>query len=1473
MIGDANECVAAVNGRACLALLDTGSQITSISESFYKKHLSDCALRPVESLLRVVGAGGQNVPFLGYVDVEVEFPEEESGLRSGVQALILVVPDNAYNQRVPLVIGTNIVRECKDRCEELGGVSFLQRSQTSSSWKRAYRSMRVRDRLASGHQKVSTKGQAVTVGAHKRVVVWCQTLASPESPSKAVIEPCDHLDSHLSVTPGLVTLKSGCKRCLVPVEVTNTSDKSVTLPPKTTLASVHLASAVLDKFNQDKTPVDLDVVYSKLKVDTSGIDCNEEELTEAQRGEARDLLGRMSYVFASGDRDLGCANGVEHEIHLTEDLPFKEAYRRVPPGQLEEFRDAVRDTLETGVITESKSPYASPVVLVKKKDKSLRVCVDFRKLNARTVKDSYPIPRISETLQALSGAEWFCSLDLQSGYLQVQIAAKDKAKTAMTTPFGLYEFNRMPFGLTNAPATFQRLMECCLGDLNFRTCLIYLDDVIVFARSFLEMLERLEEVLQRLGEYGLKLKMSKCKLFQRKLTYLGHVVSAAGVEPDPEKTKALEDWRLNPPKNSQQLQTFLGFAGYYRSFVKNFAKIADPLYHLVGGRPSKGRKTPPFLWTEPCQEAFESLINCLTSPPILGYPDFQLPFTVHVDASSTGLGAALYQTQKGVPTVIAYGSRTLSPAERNYSAYRREFLALKWAVSEKFRDYLYGSKFHVLTDSNPLTYLVTSAKLSPTDHRWLSSLAVFDFDISYRCGRANGDADGLSRIPVNGEEGQQDNLSDEQYVRPFLDRLKPLHGVSCSHESFQAICQAYSVDTIGNEPAGLPAVEVLGARPEAVDNDLPADPISPDPWNLNSVRNWAELQRNDSSLAKVLRYLSGGKPPAGSDLKREDAEVVHLIKEWDRLVVRDNVLLRRRLTDGHETFQLVLPAEFRNQALRGLHDDVGHPGRDRTLDLVRSRFYWPFMATHVEKYVAHCERCIRRKAPDPPRAPMKSFIAKEPMELLAIDFLSLEKGKGGFENILVVTDSFTKFSWAFPSRDQKATTVAKLLWEKIFINYGMPQRLHSDQGRDFEGKIIKSLCQFAGIHKSRTSPYHPQGNGQTERFNKTLLGMLGTLDQDSKSRWPEYVSPLVYAYNCMKHSTTGFAPFMLMFGREPRLPIDVALGVNPGDPGSRSYPAYIANLRDRLSHAYRKVIEESKKSAARNKQLYDGRAQRATIQEGDLVLVRNLSIRGKHKLADRWEENPYKVVECIPGLPVYKVEDKDGKERVLHRNLLLHFRGPAFAPATSRRPARPKPPLQARCPPGNSRGDLETIVEGDVEDELYTEMVPISTPKPLNPGAATFLPPDVDTPVTAENTGDGGDNMDDSAAVAEENPNAGGDEMEAPTQAPLDPFVTEEDRQGDTDDNLVVPDPDLPRITGPSERPTEVTRSEGGPDIEEDDSVQDPPYVTRTGRTSKPPQRLISDPVWSQKASVLLSLVNSQNQELLQNVFQNWLDC
>ena len=351
--------------------------------------------------------------------------------------------------------------------------------------------------------------------------------------------------------------------------------------------------------------------------------------------------------------------------------------------------------LLSGVIRESKSPYASPVVLVRKKDGNLRVCVVFRKINTKTIRDAYPLPRISETLEALEGARWFCTLDLQSGYLQVGMAEKDKPKTAMTTPFGLFEFNRMPFGLTNAPATFQRLMERCLTGLNLKICLAYLDDVIVFVRTFEEMLERLEAVLKRLGGHGLK-------LFQTKLTFLGHVVSKDGVEPVPEKISALPKWLENPLKTRRELQTFFSFAAYYRNFVEGFATIAAPFHQMIRQPKTNdtctSRKTKPsaFQWTETCQRAFESLTTKLSESPVLAFPDFSLPFILHTDASGVGLGAVLYQMQNGKQRVLAYASRSLNHSEQRYCAYRREILALKWAITEKFRSYLYMRKFHVI---------------------------------------------------------------------------------------------------------------------------------------------------------------------------------------------------------------------------------------------------------------------------------------------------------------------------------------------------------------------------------------------------------------------------------------------------------------------------------------------------------------------------------------------------------------------------------------------------------------------------------------------------------------------------------------------------------------------------------------------------------------------------------------------------------
>lgn len=551
------------------------------------------------------------------------------------------------------------------------------------------------------------------------------------------------------------------------------------------------------------------------------------------------------------------------------------------------------------------------------------------------------------------------------------------------------------------------------------------------------------------------------------------------MSPDPDKIKALQEWLQHPPKNASELQTFLGFAGYYRSFVEGFAQIAKPLHQLVAQQSKKQpAKKPQFQWMPACQAAFEIIIGKLISPPVLAYPDFSFPFTLHTDASGEGIGAALYQVQDGRPRVIAYGSRTLNDAERKYSAYRREFLALKWAITEKFRPYLYGYKFHVVTDSNPLTYLVTSAKLSATDHRWLSSLASFDFSITYRAGKAHSDADGLSRVPrtLSSDAG---TIPDEDYVKPFLDRLSPSSGEAlhvCSSEAFQAVSQYHQVlEPFNANDIPLPAVEATSMSSQAVDHTLFGGSGSSLPVD------WLSLQQKDPVISRVLNILHRNQPL--DQLTLDNPELTWMFRERSRLVRKAGVLYRRRTVEDGEKLQLVLPNSLKLRVLQGFHDELGHLGRDKTLDIIRQRFCWPGMEKDVDRHIASCERCIKRKSPDPPRAPMVPILAREPMELLAIDFLSLEKGKGGFEHVFVVTDSFTKYSWAFPTRKQQTPTVAKLLWEKILVNFGFPQRLHSDQGRDFESRIIRDLCKVAGIEKTRTTPYHPQGNGQTERFN------------------------------------------------------------------------------------------------------------------------------------------------------------------------------------------------------------------------------------------------------------------------------------------------------------------------------------------------------------------------------------------------------
>jgi hypothetical protein len=456
------------------------------------------------------------------------------------------------------------------------------------------------------------------------------------------------------------------------------------------------------------------------------VNVDEQHLSADQLKLVRDFVGHWRCVFAQNEDDVGLCSKVKHRVDLHDEVPFKQRHRMIPPSVLDEVRSHIQQLLAAGIIRRSNSPWSSNIVLARRKDGRLRLCTDFRQLNERTIKDSYALPRVEEILDCLAGSQYFSVLDMKSGYYQVEIAEEHKERTAFTVgPLGFYEYNRLPFGLTNSPATYQRLMQDILGDLHLKTCLIYLDDIIIFARTFEEHLERLEQVMQRINEAGLKLAPKKCRLFFERVVYVGHEVSKDGIAPDPEKTRCIRDWP--EPQTPEEVRKFLGFAGYYRKFVKDFARIAAPLSALMptplkkrGRRKTKPETPKKWTWGQAEQDAFDRLKVALSSPPVLTYADFTRPFELHTDASSQGLGAILYQEDAGgLKRVVAYASRALSKAEKNYPAHKLEFLALKWSVTEKFRDYLCGAQFTVHTDNNPLTYVLTTAKLDATGHRWL----------------------------------------------------------------------------------------------------------------------------------------------------------------------------------------------------------------------------------------------------------------------------------------------------------------------------------------------------------------------------------------------------------------------------------------------------------------------------------------------------------------------------------------------------------------------------------------------------------------------------------------------------------------------------------------------------------------------------------------------------------------------------------
>lgn len=1273
------------------ALIDTGSTVSTVSKSYYEQYLSELPLHPMTEILHIECADGGTLPYCGYIEASIT----SKGLPHSnlTEYPILVVPDSNYNQKVPVLLGTNILNHLLTDIRVNYGDRYLQTAELHTPWYLAFRSMTLQAKELRKHQNRlgivrSAELQPVVIPPNSSVAISGYIhKAVPYQTTPAILQATtdSKIPSDLDIQPTVINYNYPA-RSLVKVCIDNVTTRTVQIQPRSTLCEIQ--PVVIEDINICNAAQEADNILELIKLERK-------ILTIDQIKRSENLLSTYTDVFSKSDIDIGFTQMVSHPIELLDDTPFKQRPRRIPPAMFSEIKQHLKQLLDGGIIRKSKSSWSSNVVLCRKKNNELRMCVDYRQLNNRTKKDSYALPRVEDILDALSGNKYFTILDMKSGYHQIEVREHHKERTAFTVgPLGFFEYNRMPFGLVNAPATYQRLMEQCFEGLHLDICYIYLDDIIIFSKTFEEHLERVEKVLQRLREKNLKLSPKKCEFFRQQVKYVGNIVSENGIEPDPEKIAKVKEWPT--PLNPDEVRRFLGFVGYYRRFIKGFSNIARPLNELLPDTKKKSRKgTKPkplpsnWKWGPEQEQSFNTLKEKLITYPILGYADYTKPFELHTDASCSSLGAVLYQLQNGDKRVIAYASRSLTKSEKNYPAHKLEFLALKWSVCEKFHDYLYGSKFIVLTDNNPLTYVTTSAKLDATSQRWVAALANYDFELKYRPGSQNADADGLSRIPA---------------------------------DSIKAICTCQIVS---------PYVQCLSLSTSAV-------------GQLPDLSDYAEIdlqyyQQRDPVLRFWIPYVRDNYQPRRHQLPLDFSQQhAAMYRNFAKLKIKDGILVRQiSLNEGNKT-QIILPKSCIKTVLYHLHTEMGHPGREKTISLIRDRFYWHGMTADIEKYISNCRRCLLRKTPTNERAPLTNIRTSQPLELVCMDYLKLETSKGGYENILVITDHFTRYAQAIVTRNQTAKTTAEALYSNFIVHYGIPLKLHSDQGAQFESNIIRELCSILGIEKSRTTPYHPMGNGLTERFNRTLIQMLGTLENHQKQDWKSYISSLVHAYNSMRQETTGQSPFFLMFGREPKLPVDIIFNTNDQDnPGTLR--KYIANLKLKLENSYKLAKESTEKAQKRQKRNYDIKVRGAVIQPGDRVLVKIVAFDGRHKLSDKWEEEPY-IVHFQPNtdIPVYVVKRENNAkiQRTLHRNLLLpighldEFKPEINKPRPKPAPRKLKPiTREAKKDQKQDQSDSESSYEfeGETEDIANrNEGTPVSVEKPCVTPAERSQP--VNTP-------------------------------------------------------------------------------------------------------------------------------------------------
>lgn len=820
-------------------------------------------------------------------------------------------------------------------------------------------------------------------------------------------------------------------------------------------------------------------------------DCfNLAHLNDEERRAVETLFAEFDDLFFQEGDVLSATNQISHEIITTVDRPLYSKIYRYPQIHEKEINRQIKEMLEQNIIKKSNSPYNSPLWIVEKKldnsgSKKFRIVIDYRKLNEFTVDDRFPVPNLNSLLDKLGRSQYFTTLDLAKGFHQILVREEDRPKTAFSTPSGHYEFVRMPFGLKNAPSTFQRLMNEVLKDHINDNCVVYMDDILIFSTSLQEHMTTLRKIFRTLKEANLKIQVDKCDFLKKETQFLGHILTTHGIKPNSDKVNIIQNLKL--PKTAKQIKSFLGMTGFYRKFVRDYAKIAFPMSRYLKKNETINTDDPSYI------AAFEKLKTLVTNSPVLRYPNFSKKFTVTTDASNFAVGAVL--SQESHP--IAYASRTLNQHECNYSTIEKELLAIVWAV-KYFRPYVYGREFDLESDHQPLKWLMakyTGKDISPRLQRWLINLGEYNFHIEYIKGKNNNIADFLSRIKedeINLMEAESTDEEDNKSLTETVHSNEEDQGFNMS--ILETAVNRFKTQIIFTEKKPNTMVQVFGRKRIYISKkDL----------------------ENNQAVNLLRREITAGKIGVFSHLSDHEFYQFQkiLTKEYTSNPKVRFVKCTRFVTD------IESEDELHTQIALFHKNESGHCGIVATYQKLKLKIYHPNLKTHIHRIINNCDVCSGGKYD---RKPIKNNFHLTETPKTCNEIIHVDTYVNSKQSFTIFIDKFSKHATCLPLTDRNSITIVEHIQQFLSIK-GKVQKFVFDN--EFNSLNVREFLEKEGIEYHSTKPNSHTGNSDVERLNNTLTEKIRTLNIEEKRPIIEQMARAVYFYNNTHHTTTKSTPF------------------------------------------------------------------------------------------------------------------------------------------------------------------------------------------------------------------------------------------------------------------------------------------------------------------------------------------------------------